>query len=224
MKPSRSVPEGQVDSSPVRSAGVNGKAGPSRMGRSNVTLSSLVGRTPWRWVNPALKYSATVTLSLRDRSVGVWCYLRSERKSAKRCESLAQEPVGLTAQRLPSLAQGEGLAEPWVWDFGTRRSERAADRFCTGAVRANRTALDDSHRCTIGGPLCRSFRATQFLSPIPRVPPSLHPGLSSAAASPLRHPTVRLYAKSDVRRQLQGRWKRSIGPWWYRQGSWFSPI
>jgi hypothetical protein len=115
----------------------------------------------------------------RQRSVGVWYRLRSERKSAKRCEILGQEPVELTAQRLRNIAQGEGLAKPWVWYFGTRRSERAPDWFCTGAVCANRTALDDSHRLRLEASLCRSFGAARFLLPIPRVPPSLHPGLSS---------------------------------------------
>jgi AraC-like DNA-binding protein len=39
----------------------------------------------------------------------------------------AQESVGFTAKRLQNLAQGEGLAEPWVCYFRTRRSEGAPE-------------------------------------------------------------------------------------------------
>src|SRR6266404_8744981 len=83
----------------------------------------------------------------------------------------------------PISAQGGGFAEPWVAMLSTDRSE-GAEEAC-GVANYGRRSWMVGKVFTIrrSDPFFRSIRATRFLSSIPRVPQSLHPGLSPVTAS-----------------------------------------
>jgi hypothetical protein len=103
---------------------------------------------------------------------------RTEQIPPKGEQDSGQKPVGFTAKRLQDSAQGGGFAEPWVFNINTRTALKERRRLAGIVCEAWAGFYDH-----LFGPILSLLQSYALLLSVPRVPQSLHPGLSPVTAS-----------------------------------------